>query len=1059
MKNLSPDEGGGNPYGSPYADGYHGYQPSTGYTPPPPTAHYGDPLPVVYGRARVRGQLVFFQNRTAADIYYRDGSGIFQVLRGVAGGEAAAVAYAICEAPVSGVLTIWKDLQDQYDQANLGYLGAVGTAIEFVTGSTAPAWSFWNSSTGTVAPLSGAAMNWTAYMRCAALSLNEGKVPKLEFLVHGRCCQPYEVPYWGDAHPADVIVDLMSDPRIGLGLSASMVDVDSAGYRAWCTAMGFFVSRAISSQENISDLLESLMEETHATAVWSGGRLRVVPKGAFATGSYAPPMASVLIDENELIFKDGEDPITVSRTPLADVYNCFPVTMPDAANGYESSTYELVDQGHASKYGLRRADAKSLTWITSARSALKLSSLWAQESIYIRNKYTFTVGPRWAALEPTDLVSLSEAKFGLSQVLVRIASIEDQEDGARKIEAIEWPIGKATALDLTPQAPDGYASTPIWNNPVSDAWLIQSGTLGTVSGSVVVLSGTLVNVSGTAASASASAGLALSSASMAQSRADAAFSSATLAFSHADDAFASASAAFSASQGKANVDLGNIAPGTITGIMVGSGTLSGSNLKAGTIEGQHISGSTIQGTHIKGQTIQGQHISGSTIEGQHIKTNTLTAANINTNEFKVNYAEDGSGNPTQGVKIFDATVPLKIGPGGAKVGRYELSEPVVRSLSALAQSSDGNRVWYRGSQSTVQAGNPVLMDATFALTTSVAVGDRRLNQARTAVYVCTQAGTTGSTDLSGTGTGIVSGTSRWNYVGTMASQERIRIYWMGYTGAQLGTTGMYRYEVVVNLQPRTANDNLDAIRSIELDFYDNSGTSGAAALMEWVVLPMGERRYVYSLEDGNVNNACQQTVKIMAPRNPAIGNVWVDFRLATAGGYSQRFFRGDASQFWVDFASVTNLPGGTVPPPPPPDGDTGGGTCPAPEMLILMADGSHKRADDIRDGDVVRTKHETTGVWGDYPVIYAAHFYSERISVRFAGGNAIACSPGHRLLLTDGTWMDASALQPGMMVDGPEPMTVDSLAVIPSGPVVKLTVDDAHTYVCQGMVSHNVKRL
>lgn len=73
------------------------------------------------------------------------------------------------------------------------------------------------------------------------------------------------------------------------------------------------------------------------------------------------------------------------------------------------------------------------------------------------------------------------------------------------------------------------------------------------------------------------------------------------------------------------------------------------------------------------------------------------------------------------------------------------------------------------------------------------------------------------------------------------------------------------------------------------------------------------------------------------------------------------------------------------PPPPPPDtgGDTGGGTggtdtgggddgglvlCVTAESLVLMADGSEKRADEVL-GDLIWTKDEKTGAWGAYRVL------------------------------------------------------------------------------------------
>lgn len=52
-------------------------------------------------------------------------------------------------------------------------------------------------------------------------------------------------------------------------------------------------------------------------------------------------------------------------------------------------------------------------------------------------------------------------------------------------------------------------------------------------------------------------------------------------------------------------------------------------------------------------------------------------------------------------------------------------------------------------------------------------------------------------------------------------------------------------------------------------------------------------------------------------------------------------------------------PGGAAP---------GGGTCPAPWVPILLADGREVPTGEVQVGMVVRTQHEETLEWGDYPV-------------------------------------------------------------------------------------------
>ena len=58
----------------------------------------------------------------------------------------------------------------------------------------------------------------------------------------------------------------------------------------------------------------------------------------------------------------------------------------------------------------------------------------------------------------------------------------------------------------------------------------------------------------------------------------------------------------------------------------------------------------------------------------------------------------------------------------------------------------------------------------------------------------------------------------------------------------------------------------------------------------------------------------------------------------------------------------------------PPEG------CPDPNTLILLADGSQKRAGDLQVGDVVRTQHEDTLEWGEHKVTYVEIKNSDKLS-------------------------------------------------------------------------------
>ncbi|MEO6217230.1 MAG: hypothetical protein ABIO86_14465 [Sphingomonas sp.] len=155
------------------------------------------------------------------------------------------------------------------------------------------------------------------------------------------------------------------------------------------------------------------------------------------------------------------------------------------------------------------------------------------------------------------------------------------------------------------------------------------------------------------------------------------------------------------------------------------------------------------------------------------------------------------------------------------------------------------------------------------------------------------------------------------------------------------------------------------------------------------------------------------------------------------------------------FAAFTGDTGGTVrtalppapptappvpppppPPPPPPTGGGGygGGWCVADDTLILLADGSEIEARLLKVGTLVRTRHEDSLEWGDYPV--QAIELAWQLVLRAEG---YPRATAEHLFWIDGAWMRMDAIgEP----DG-------------SAWVAKIAVAGARTYVSAGVLSHN----
>ena len=128
--------------------------------------------------------------------------------------------------------------------------------------------------------------------------------------------------------------------------------------------------------------------------------------------------------------------------------------------------------------------------------------------------------------------------------------------------------------------------------------------------------------------------------------------------------------------------------------------------------------------------------------------------------------------------------------------------------------------------------------------------------------------------------------------------------------------------------------------------------------------------------------------------------------------------------------------------------------CPDPSMLILMADGNQKKAGDLVVGDLIKTNHEDTLELGEYKVEYINILENvEKIKFTF-DKSEIICSFTHKFYV-DNSWKDAKDMVIGDEVSGQKLIAIDT---VEDGEVVHITIEDAHTYICEGLLSHNKRR-
>lgn len=274
-----------------------------------------------------------------------------------------------------------------------------------------------------------------------------------------------------DVSPADIINDLLTHSRRGCEWPSGRVDSSitgsgAGGYRVYCDAFGLRLSMLIDSQRPALSLIADVLAATNSDAIWSQGKLKVVPLGDVANASpiygatgYVPANTSqfaIGVDN----FRGPDMPVRMRRDPDADCFNSFPVEYIDTTNGsYARITLEDPDMSDVDVRGLRRAPTVVLPFaFPGGEAPVMLSRIYAQRSLNCRNTYSFRLPWNYIGLEPTDIVTLTDPELGLAATPVRIVSITEGEDFTLDIVARDYPASVQGATRYTPQAGDGYES-------------------------------------------------------------------------------------------------------------------------------------------------------------------------------------------------------------------------------------------------------------------------------------------------------------------------------------------------------------------------------------------------------------------------------------------------------------------------------------------------------------------------------------------------------------------------------------------------------------------------
>lgn len=382
------------------------------------TSSQGLPIPVLYGRNRTSGNLIWYNDFKSYAQHQGAGKG---------GGEITSYTYsvamimAIGEGPLVNILGVY------YNQSEVS-LASLNLAFYSGAGSQTPP-AFITSTY----PGEAESYAWTAYVFSSRLDLGgSANLPSLAFEYEGLLSGT--MPGLPDANFADIIYDFVTNGRYGLRLDASVLDAASLlQYKKYCQAYKLWGSPAISSQEQALSIMQRWAQITNSWIFWGGTSMLFVPLGdasKTANGAtYTPDLTVQYALTWDNMLTDGQSaPITVVLKNPYDSYNQIQLDCSNRAQTYNTYSATWFDQTSADRFGLQPAQVISCPEICEPTIAQVIAALIGQRMVAVRREFQFTLSPSYGLLQPGDIVSVTDPAIGLSAYLVRIREIEESDE-------------------------------------------------------------------------------------------------------------------------------------------------------------------------------------------------------------------------------------------------------------------------------------------------------------------------------------------------------------------------------------------------------------------------------------------------------------------------------------------------------------------------------------------------------------------------------------------------------------------------------------------------------
>jgi len=410
------------------------------------TSLLGEPNTIVYGRARASCNLVDYVAFKA----------IKQKQSGKGGSISsytytASVIMVICEGPITGIRSVYKD-----SSAYTGGSAMAQAGLSLATGTLTQApWGYMTSL------YPSHALGYSSMAYAYAQDYDLGQSAALSN--HGfEVDSTIQFGPNGDAVAADILTDFLTNGSYGVtgwqsGLIGSLTD-----WSNYTKASNLLLSMAIDSSTTGADVLARLAGQTNTDLFWSEGLLKAKPMGdATVTGNsvtWVPDLTPIYnLTEDDFI---GE--VELQIVDQSDAKNHVTIEFLDRSNQYQPGLMPAQDLDDILAYGERKGDVVQMHDICDASIAQQAAQLLLQRTLYVRDRYIFKLPEDYVLLEPTDYVTLTTTVDGikLTNKLVKIEEISEDEEGNSELTAVEVPGQIASAAAYASHTGSGYQPNP-----------------------------------------------------------------------------------------------------------------------------------------------------------------------------------------------------------------------------------------------------------------------------------------------------------------------------------------------------------------------------------------------------------------------------------------------------------------------------------------------------------------------------------------------------------------------------------------------------------------------